>query len=185
MIVPVIIVFVLAVIMFYVFALSMARAAELRRLKTYIQDLENIHQLPDFFPAVTFKKFLDRELERCERYNKEFSLVSFCGDIKLQGRESEIAAILRGSLRSFDVLCVENEDGFILLPETAASDVHTIVSRIGKKLDEKFENFHAHFGIVSYPHDATLMEDMVEKAVQTMETARKTDHTVLTYSDIY
>lgn len=174
---------VLLIISFFFAIRSMALSAELSRLKTYILDLENIHQLPDYFPVKTFEKFLERELERAERYSKEFSLVSFEG--VPEDQDEEIATLLRESLRSFDVISIEKGQGHVLLPETGPADVRTIVLRVGKKLNEKYKTTAVHFGIVSYPHDATLMEDMFEKACQARTSAADSGKTVLTFNDIF
>lgn len=177
-----IIFFIVSVALYFLCLCRYNRALkQIKRLETFIYDLENIHNIPVCHAFNSFLRFLALELERSERYIKEFSLIAISG-IAFEKRENATKTI-RNGLRSFDILSVDQNIIFLLLPETGLEETRIIVHRILDKLDPSSKE-KIYFGTATYPIDATHKDNLLENTRYALNMAKERNEKVMAFTDI-
>lgn len=162
-------------------------ADELRRL-THTDPLTGVYNQRHFHTAAA------QEAARARRYGKDFALAMLDlrgfrhanaalgferGDDILR----EVAQLLRGQLRSMDVLCRYAADRFALvLPETDSDRMRTVLAKIGENLArirvpaaEGMKPLTAVGASVNYPQDGEAALDLTQLLLARLEEAKRAD----------
>ena len=137
------------------------------------------------FERSVFLLELKRELVRSERTVEPFTiaLIELAGDRgpapAIQGPEteqhlSEFGALVRNSIRDFDLGCRCAARLFaLLLLKTSADVAHVVGERIRKAVEQRFGGtLSVSVGMASYPVDAADRDGLLAKAGQALECAR-------------
>ncbi|HUS31899.1 MAG TPA: sigma 54-interacting transcriptional regulator [Kofleriaceae bacterium] len=110
---------------------------------------------------------LDTECARSARTGSPFALIQIATE---QGKPKDIVALLRGFLRTTDIVRGDSTGGFsVLLPDTA--DVTIAVARLRDLLRQ--HGIAARFGAARYPDDGVSPEQLLAYAFE--ELAREPD----------
>lgn len=144
------------------------------------EQLAMIDGLTGVFNRRYMDTMLKKELNRCERYTKEFSicLIDIDNFKKLNdsyGHQAgdailvEIAASIRDSVREEDVVCrYGGEEFLVILPETNIYGARVLANRIRQYSSESalLVQYEVTFsaGIASYPHNGLTVESLVGAA---------------------
>ena len=151
-----------------------------------------------------FQEFLDRELQRARRTSSMFTLVfADVDDFKqyndvnghLAGDEvlRELAGIILGTTRKTDFVARYGGEEFaIILPDTLCEGSLNVARHIMQAIRRKkwmyteslpWKTITMSIGIVSYPKDALLKEELIKKADEAMYHAKKTGKNKICYFD--
>ena len=131
-----------------------------KKLKNHIYDFE------------VFRALVEIEIERIKRYrhSEAFSIAFlYAPNLAKKYKESdlsenEIAFLIRGNIRSADVVSSVEEDFiFLFYPDTTREGAKVSIDRIKSKFD-----FEIIDGIASFPEDGTKAEDLYAKLVKIM-----------------
>jgi hypothetical protein len=118
--------------------------------------------------GMTCRILLTYEKERSERLNRFFS---FCGLIVKDTQGADLIGFLKNEMRTSDYVFEipsTDESGQailkigLLLPETDLQEAEIVKDRINKLCSARKLQFQ--IGMVTYPDDATLPGDILEKA---------------------
>jgi len=138
-----------------------------------------------------FDEILPREISRAERLGTEFSLVlmdldGFKSFNDLYGHQAgdgllrKIGEVLRVNVRRIDTPMRYGGDEFaIVLPHLPNNDIHSLVTRLERRIVELNEDFEsglvvgASFGMANYPNDAGATEPLVAIADSRMYKAKR------------
>ncbi len=140
-----------------------------------------------------FREYLDREVERGERYNPPLSLVmididSFKSYNDQNGHEAgnevltRMAELLSKSLRRIDVAARYGGEEFaLILPSTSKTGAHQVAERAREKI-EKYEFPHqasqpsgrltVSMGVATFPGDAREASELVRRADSALYVAK-------------
>lgn len=152
--------------------------------------------LTGLFNRRCFEDILSRELQRAERYDREFSLALVdVDDFKLfndrhghQAGDEALAALgeaIRKSIRSTDLAARYGGDEIvIILPETRLEKAYALFAkRIKREIEDEFRAVSlgrfiltVTIGIASYPGDGTTARDLVLAADNALLGAKKNKH---------
>lgn len=125
--------------------------------------------------AYTFAYFVDvagREIDKARRHGRRFALATISVEHGQEGRTG-VATVERilGAVRDTDVLARVDEDEFyLLLPETGGTGAHTCRRRVLRQsdtADRRANNPGAPditMGLATYPHDGTDLSRLLRSA---------------------
>lgn len=153
------------------------------------------------YNALYFDERLTEEVKRAKRYNFALSLILLDIDHFTRFNEQyghaegnqvlkDVASILREHTRETDVLArLENDEFACLLVESEKSNAILIGERIRMALEMRYlgrspgRRMHMTVsgGVTSFPAEASSREQLVEKAAEALERARKKDGNQLQY----
>jgi diguanylate cyclase (GGDEF)-like protein len=145
--------------------------------------------------AYVFEYFQDTvrsEIEKSNRFGRSFSLLKVdigsldplrrrVGDTEFRDWLSLVVKLLRGAMRSADVLAADGEGRFlVLLPETDALGGAVFKQRVMRALDASDlftsiaaeERPRAHLAVASYPGDGTQLESLLRVLDERVEEDR-------------
>jgi diguanylate cyclase (GGDEF)-like protein len=138
-------------------------------------------------------EYLAKEIERCRRLEKNFSLVicdidnfhetnDLYGHINGDTVLKSLAQIIKGTVRTQDSVGRYGGDEFaLILPETSNGDASEIIDRLRMKIESikimlprKIQlTITASFGVATYPQDGNSADDMLVKADERLHKAKK------------
>ncbi|GAP22902.1 diguanylate cyclase domain-containing protein [Leptolinea tardivitalis] len=135
------------------------------------------------------RKALSNEISRSLRYGKKMSLLliktrgwdEMAETIGLEARESllkDICEILFNNCRNVDTLFINIDKIGVILPETDYDGAEVIAKRLIDQVDKKIKK-ELQIGVVSFPEDSIIDEDLLLKAEAALQYAIK-NNTVLT-----
>jgi len=128
-----------------------------------------------------FEDMVRTEIEKANRFGRSFSLLKVyiesldplrrrIGNAEFRNWLAEVVALLKGAMRSADVLAADGEGRFlVLLPETDALGGAVFKQRVLRALEASNLFSHAHvderprafLAIVNYPGDGTQLESLL------------------------
>ena len=151
--------------------------------------------------AYTFAYFVDvagREIDKARRHRRRFALATIVFDNEAQDQNSrvidgaweadrqdvgtvEMAERLLAAVRDTDVLArVDDDEFYLLLPETGGSGAHTLRRRVlsqtigsdGRRTGGR-DGLEFAMGCATYPHDGTDLSRLLRVAKQRVEALQK------------
>lgn len=150
--------------------------------------------------------YLSKEVKRCQRYEKELSVVMLDlddfkayndtyghlqGDVALQ----ELADLLKGSCRSADIVArYGGEEFVIILPETSLAGALSVIGKVREMVcghhflgfnAKRDEGLTASFGVASFPEDGLTARELLlsaDKALYLAKTSGK--NKLVAYRDL-
>jgi diguanylate cyclase (GGDEF)-like protein len=157
----------------------------------------NTDSLTGLFNRRCFETVLDREFQRAERHNREFSLAlvdvndfkKFNDTYGHQSGDRALTALgesIRRAIRSTDFAARYGGDEIvIILPETKLSKAYQLfVNRIKQEIEEGFAkitndefNLSVTIGIASFPRDGKNARDLILSADRTLLNTKKMKYT--------
>lgn len=181
------------------FCLSAEQGMEKNRIQLIMKDITSeihlsvIDPLTGIYNRRYVNEYLSKEIERCRRLDKCFSLVlcdidNFSETIDIHGHMNgdtvlkSLAQIIMGTARAQDSAGRYGEDEFALvLPETSNKEASELIDRLRMKIESiKIvlpRNIHlaitASFGVATYPQDGDSAEDMLMRADERLNKAKK------------
>ncbi|MFH0925580.1 MAG: sensor domain-containing diguanylate cyclase, partial [bacterium] len=158
-----------------------------------IEELSITDEYTQLYNMRFFRKLLDREVHRIERFGGILSLAFFdldhFKDINdtyghLMGSRTlkELADLIKGSIRKIDEITRYGGDEFvILLPNTDCNRALIVADRLRNMIEQHsfLTNYGldvkitASFGIASYPTHSNTVEDLIRQADVAMYGAKK------------
>jgi diguanylate cyclase (GGDEF)-like protein len=167
------------------------------RTHTSLRHQANTDSLTGLFNRRSFENVLDREFQRAERHNREFSLALVdVNDFKkfndTHGHQAGDRALanlgeaIRKAVRSTDFAARYGGDEIIIiLPETKLQKAYYLFSRrIKHEIEEGFTkitggefSLSVTIGIASYPRDGKNARDLILSADRALLNAKKLKHT--------
>ncbi|MDD5748252.1 MAG: sensor domain-containing diguanylate cyclase [Actinomycetota bacterium] len=153
-----------------------------------------VDPLSGLFNLRQFEQKLHLETSRAKRYGLVFSLIVTeidnyveynrkCGSLLGNLALSDVASIFLKEIREFDFAARIGEYRFsVILPETGRLGALSLARRLGEKVgsypfpapeDHKSIPISLSTGISSYPSGANNEEELVENAVQALESAKR------------
>jgi diguanylate cyclase (GGDEF)-like protein len=168
------------------FATQAGLVLESLRLHDRVKTLSVTDELTGLFNRRYFDQHFPRELQRCQRYERECSLLYVdldffkhvndhyghsAGDEVLKF----VSNVLKGAVRTIDTVCRIGGDEFaVILPETSARDAVGVAQRLVHRmastappLDEMQkagESVTLSVGLAAYPKDGLTVPELVAKA---------------------
>jgi len=136
------------------------------------------------------KTALRREVRRADRHGQELSLIRVeidrvdewrteHGTAKTTRMLKEMAAVLAGKVRSFDLLGKDGDTGFMaILPQTSAADAHEVAERMRSAIaahafaPAPAGTVTATFGIAAFPQEGHEIEALLAVADRALEQGR-------------
>lgn len=176
---------------------------ELRMVKHY-KHLSIMDGLTKVYNHSCFQEFLDRELQRARRTSTTFALLfadvdnfKQYNDVNghLAGDEvlRELAAIILDTTRKTDFVArYSGEEFAVILPDTVTGGSLRVAFQIMQAIRTKkwmyteslpCKTITVTIGIVSYPKDALLKEELISKVDEAMHHAKKTGKNKVCYYD--
>lgn len=168
------------------FATQVGLVLESARLHERVKTLSVTDELTGLFNRRYFDQVFPRELQRCQRYERECTLLyvdldyfKHVNDKYGHGAGDEVlrfvAATLKGAVRNIDTVCRIGGDEFaVILPETGPSDAVGVAQRLVYRLSSNpppleemrkaGESVTLSVGLSSYPKDGLGIEELIEKA---------------------
>jgi two-component system cell cycle response regulator len=156
--------------------------------------------LTKLYNITYFYKYLDRELQKAQRYNRPLTVVIFDLDQfetynRLFGRlEGDqvlriVANTIRDGLRTVDIPCrYGGEEMAVVLPETDLENGMFVAERTRKAVEiHPFSLKHVTIsaGLAVYPTDGKDPKELMKKAEAAMETAKQMGRNrIMAYSAI-
>ncbi len=167
------------------------------RMHTSLRHQANTDSLTGLFNRRSFENVLDREFQRAERHNREFSLALVdVNDFKKfndthghQAGDQALASLgeaIRKAVRSTDFAARYGGDEIvIILPETKLQKAYYLFSkRIKQEIEEGFSRITegefaltVTIGIASYPRDGKNARDLILSADRALLSAKKMKRT--------
>ncbi len=160
------------------------------RLQLIVRDITEETKLSTTDPLTAIynrrfiNEFLKKEIERCKRLDREFSIVicdiddlkrindtygHLSGDMVLKS----FSQLIMNNLRNLDVVGRYGGDEFIIIsPETTSEDAFNITNRLRMKIEnleipimrDKKIKITASFGIATFPEDGMSFDDLLVTA---------------------
>lgn len=172
----------LAICDYAAIAIDNARAFERVQELTITDECTGLYNLRHFYRS------LDSEIERCNRFGSQFSLIFIDLDyFKSVNDEyghqagsrllAEVSATIRAQVRSVDLTFRYGGDEFIvLLPETRKEPAIEVAHRLLNKLrktthrlnDQVLLNVRASFGVATFPEDGGTAHEILQSADEMM-----------------
>jgi diguanylate cyclase (GGDEF)-like protein len=165
-----------------------------------IQQQADMDSLTKLYNITYFYKYLDRELQKAQRYNRPLTVVIFDLDQfetynRLFGRlEGDqvlriVANTIRDGLRTVDIPCrYGGEEMAVVLPETDLENGMFVAERTRKAVEiHPFSLKHVTIsaGLAVYPTDGKDPKELMKKAEAAMETAKQMGRNrIMAYSAI-
>ena len=168
------------------FATQAGLVMEYARLHDRVKTLSVTDELTGLFNRRYFDQYIPRELLRCQRYERECSLLYVDMDHFKRVNDTYghaagdevlkfVALMLRGAVRNIDTLCRLGGDEFaIVLPETGPRDAIGVAQRLVYRLastppplevmKKAGESVTLSVGLASYPKDGLNPDDLMAKA---------------------
>lgn len=135
-----------------------------------------------------FEREIEAELERAERYERPFALLSadidgfkplndthghLAGDVALQ----RVADVLRAAKRGADRIARVGGDEFmILVPESTVTAARALARRLDAAVDEAFDEepleVTVSFGVATYPEDGASLDDLYHASDEALYRAK-------------
>lgn len=163
-------------------------------LTRQLQHSAGIDELTGLFRARVFFEYLPREIHRAQRYGRPVSLVMFdvddfsrlvdlCGTEEADRALAQLARVIPGQVRDVDIMCRLDVDEFaVILPETPVGHAVSVAERIRAAAEEHSAFGHdarasgavrVSAGIAGFPDDATTAEDLVARAREACQHAKR------------
>jgi diguanylate cyclase (GGDEF)-like protein len=163
-------------------------------LTRQLQHSASIDELTGLFSARVFYEYLPREIHRAERYRRPVSLVMFdvddfsrlvdlCGTAEGDRALAQLARVIPGQVRGVDMMCRLDADEFgVILPETPVVHAVSVADRIRAAAEEHSAFAHdarasgvvrVSAGVAGFPDDATTAEDLVARAREACQHAKR------------
>ena len=156
---------------------------ENHRLAAGAERLALTDESTQIYNARFLKTALRREVRRADRHGQELSLIRVeidhvddwraeHGPAKTTRMLKEMAAVLAGKVRSFDLLGKDGDMGFMaILPQTCAADAHEVAERMRGAIAAAGQ-VTATFGIAAFPQEGHEIEALLAVADRALEQGR-------------
>jgi diguanylate cyclase (GGDEF)-like protein len=143
-----------------------------------IQEQADLDSLTKLYNITYFLKYLDRELQKAQRYNRPLTVVLFDLDQfesynllfgRLEGDQALriVANLIKEGLRTVDIPCrYGGEEMAIILPETDLEKGMFVADRIRKSVE-------SHPCLAIYPMDGKDSNELMKAAESALESAKK------------
>ncbi|MBI3812261.1 MAG: sensor domain-containing diguanylate cyclase [Nitrospirae bacterium] len=165
-----------------------------------VQQQADLDSLTKLYNVTYFYKYLDRELQKAQRYNRPLTVVIFDLDQfesynRLFGRlEGDqilriLGNIIRDGLRTVDIPCrYGGEEMAVALPETDQENGLFVAERTRKSVEiHPFSLKHVTIsgGLAVFPTDGKDPKELMKKAESALEKAKQSGRNrIVTYSSI-
>ncbi len=168
------------------FATQAALVMESARLHERVKTLSITDELTGLFNRRYYDQIFPRELTRCQRYERECTLLyvdldgfKHVNDQYGHGAGDEVlrfvANMIKGAIRTIDTVCRIGGDEFaVILPETPARDAVGVAQRLVHRaastspplaeMQKRGESVTLSVGLAAYPKDGLTVEELVAKA---------------------
>jgi diguanylate cyclase (GGDEF)-like protein len=160
-------------------------------------DLDSLTML---YNVTYFYKYLDRELQKAQRYNRPLTVVIFDLDQfesynqlfgRLEGDQvlRVVANIIKDGLRTVDIPCrYGGEEMAVVLPETNPEKGQFVAERIRQTTEAhpfSLKRVTISGGLAVYPNDGKDSKDLIKKAEAALNAAKKSGaNRIVSYSSI-
>jgi len=163
---------------------------ENQRLGAGAERLALTDETTQIYNARFLKTALRREVRRADRHGQELSLIRIeidrlgdwrteHGAMKTTRLLKEMAAVLAGKVRSFDLLGKDGDTGFMaILPQTSAADAHEVAGRMRAAIaahafvSTAAGTVTATFGVAAFPQEGHEVEALLAVAERALEQGR-------------
>ncbi|MBI3995834.1 MAG: sensor domain-containing diguanylate cyclase [Nitrospirae bacterium] len=165
-----------------------------------IQQQADLDSLTKLYNVTSFYKYLDREFQKAQRYNRPLTVVIFDLDQfesynRLFGRlEGDqvlriVGNIIKDGLRTVDIPCrYGGEEMAVVLPETDPEKGLFVAERTRKSVEAhpfSLKRVTISGGLAVYPDDAKDPKELIKKAETALEAAKKSGRNrVVSYSTL-
>lgn len=174
--------------------------AQLERANQELKELSTVDSLTNLFNKTYLKRVLEEELIRSERYDHALSVMCIDVDGVAQIRRAHgdqggdqllrfIAELIRSNIRSTDMACRYHDDKFVIvMPETARDGALVLAEKIRKSVEEyPFDGkgsqtsspITVSIGLSTYPTDGDQVEDMVRRAGEAAQEAKRSGNHIV------
>ncbi len=168
---------------------SVVDVTERKRLEENLRRLATVDQLTGIYNRYSFEKFLEKEIERAERYGENFALIMFDIDNFKQINDiyghqvgdkvlKEVVDVVKNHIRKSDIFARwGGEEFMILVPIKDKSDAYKIAEKIRKKIEkfkfDKVGRLTVSLGI-SFYKNGDSMKSIIRRADTALYEAKKT-----------
>ena len=168
---------------------SVVDITERKKLEEDLRRLATVDQLTGIYNRYSFEKFLEKEIERAERYGESFALIMFDIDNFKQINDiyghqvgdkvlKEVVEVVRNHIRKSDIFARwGGEEFMILVPIKEKSDAYKIAEKIRKNIQnfnfDKIDRLTVSLGI-SFYKGGDSMKSMIRRADTALYEAKKT-----------
>jgi len=157
-------------------------------LLSQIQDQADMDSLTKLYNVTYFLKYLDRELQKAQRYDRPLTVVIFDLDQfesynilfgRLEGDQALriVANLIKEGLRTVDIPCrYGGEEMAIILPETDLEKGLFVAERIRKSVENhpfSKKRVTISGGLAIYPGDGKDAGELMKAAESSLESAKK------------
>jgi diguanylate cyclase (GGDEF)-like protein len=157
-------------------------------LLSQIQDQADIDSLTKLYNVTYFLKYLERELQKAQRFDRPLTVVIFDLDQfesynllfgRLEGDQALriVANLIKEGLRTVDIPCrYGGEEMAIILPETNLEKGLFVADRIRKSVENhpfSKKRVTISGGLAIYPSDGKDARDLMKAAESSLESAKK------------
>jgi len=168
---------------------SVVDITDRKKLEENLRNLATIDQLTGIYNRYAFERFLEKEINRAERYGTKFALIMFdidnfkqindiyghqAGDKALK----EIVQVVKEHIRKADIFARwGGEEFMILVPIKNKSDAYKIAEKIRKTVeDHNFRNIkHLTISIgISFYKEGDSIKSLIRRADTALYEAKKT-----------
>lgn len=160
-----------------------------------IQEQADLDSLTKLYNTTYFLKYLDRELQKAQRYNRPLTVAIFDLDHfesynrmfgRLEGDQTLriVANIIKDGLRTVDIPCrYGGEEMAVVLPETGLEKGLFVAERTRESVEaHPFSLRHVTIsgGLAVYPADGNDSKELMKKAEAALEAAKKSGRNRIT-----
>ncbi|HUK56024.1 MAG TPA: sensor domain-containing diguanylate cyclase [Nitrospiria bacterium] len=165
-----------------------------------IQQQADLDSLTKLYNVTYFYKYLDRELQKAQRYDRPLTVALFDLDQfetynqlfgRLEGDQvlRVVSNIIRDGLRTVDIPCrYGGEEMAVVLPETDPEKGRFVAERIRQSVEAhsfSLKRVTISGGLAVFPADGKDSKDLIKKAEAALDAAKKSGRNrVVSYSSI-
>jgi diguanylate cyclase (GGDEF)-like protein len=157
-------------------------------LLSQIQDQADMDSLTKLYNVTYFLKYLDRELQKAQRYDRPLTVVIFDLDQfesynllfgRLEGDQALriVANLIKEGLRTVDIPCrYGGEEMAVILPETDLEKGLFVAERIRKSVENhpfSKKRVTISGGLAIYPRDGKDASELMKAVESSLESAKK------------